>query len=209
MDKQANQNSSAPLIFSNAEFLISAHNPHQLPDDTGAEIAFLGRSNAGKSSTINTLTKQGLARTSKTPGRTQLINVFSLAPNLRLIDLPGYGYANAPKTATKKWQDRTRTYLRNRRSLAGLVLLMDIRRPLQDIDKPWIELCEEIALPCHLVLTKSDKLSKGAAAQTCLNTQRLAQESFIAPLTSQTFSSLKRTGIEALKAWISEKIHEK
>lgn len=194
------------LRFSSAEFIVSAHNLLQLTEDTGAEVAFLGRSNAGKSSALNTLTGRKLARISKTPGRTQLINLFGLSPLARLVDLPGYGYANVPDHLSKKWQARSEQYLRSRRSLKGLVLLMDIRHPLQSSDCQWIRLCETIALPVHMVLTKADKISKGAAAKQVLTTQKQAQADFLAPLSCQSLSSLKQTGRDTLAAWVHERL---
>ena len=140
----------------------------QCPNDDGCEIAFAGRSNAGKSSAINTLTRnKGLARTSKTPGRTQLINFFQLDEGKRLVDLPGYGYAKVPIAMKRKWDKHLAEYLQLRQSLAGLILLMDIRHPLQEFDLQMLNWAAQAGLPVHILLTKSDKLKRGPARMPC------------------------------------------
>jgi GTP-binding protein len=185
--------------YQRARFLVSAARISQLPSDQGSEVAFAGRSNAGKSSAINVLTgNQQLARTSKTPGRTQLINVFELDSQRRLVDLPGYGYAKVSKQIKQQWDALIDEYLRKRQSLAGLILLMDCRHPLKEFDTQLIQWCADAQLPLHILLTKSDKLKRGAAAnslqkvKSCLRTVESSQSSV------QLFSALKRTGTDNL-----------
>ncbi|WP_286264058.1 ribosome biogenesis GTP-binding protein YihA/YsxC [Thalassotalea atypica] len=177
-----------------AKFTISAPDIRRLPADSGVEVAFAGRSNAGKSSALNTLTRQkSLARTSKTPGRTQLINVFEIAPDHRLVDLPGYGFAKVPLEMKKKWQKALGEYLEKRECLKGLVILMDIRHPLKDLDMDLIQWAADSNLPVLALLTKSDKLSQGKASAEVLKVKKA-----LAPLNAdikvQAFSSLKKTG---------------
>lgn len=152
-----------PLSFRSARFQVSAANLSQLPEDAGSEIAFIGRSNAGKSSAINCITDhQGLARTSKTPGRTQLMNSFALDSQHRLVDLPGYGFARVPAEVKKRWQAFIDDYLTHRQSLSGLVLVMDIRHPLKDADQDMLAWALKVDIPVLLLLTKADKLKRGA-----------------------------------------------
>jgi len=149
--------------YQKAVFIKSAAELSQLPQDTGLEVAFAGRSNAGKSTLLNLITRQkGLAKTSKTPGRTRLINIFEFAPNKRLIDLPGYGFAEVPRAVRENWQRTLGFYLQKRMCLRGLVILMDCRHPLKDLDCELITWACESQLDIHLVLTKSDKLSHSA-----------------------------------------------
>lgn len=192
---------SEEISFTKAQFLISAPTVWQCPEDVGREVAFAGRSNAGKSSAINTLTNNSkLARTSKTPGRTQLLNFFSLTENCRLVDLPGYGFAKVPKAMKQAWDRNLAEYLQQRRSLRGLVMLMDIRHPLQEYDWQMIGWATQSAMPVHLLLTKADKLNNGPAKTVLLTVKReLAKAGFGDEVTVQTFSSLKKTGIEQLK----------
>ena len=187
---------SNSIHLSKATFTISAPDIRKLPEDSGIEVAFAGRSNAGKSSALNTLTNQNsLARTSKTPGRTQLINVFEIGDNKRLIDLPGYGFAKVPLEMKKKWQKALGEYLEKRESLKGLVVLMDIRHPLKDLDMDLIQWAADSDLPVLALLTKCDKLSQGKRSAEVLKVKKL-----LAPLNAdikvQAFSSLKRTGAE-------------
>lgn len=189
----------ATLDYRKAAFHVSASRFNQCPADQGSEVAFTGRSNAGKSSAINTLTGQkALARTSKTPGRTQLLNFFSLAPDIYLVDLPGFGYAKVAKSVKHQWQQQLEQYLQKRESLRGLVLLMDIRHPFHDYDQMIINWAVEAGMPLHLLLTKADKLRRGAAASALLQAR---QE--VAPLnaeiTIQLFSSLKGQGVDELQ----------
>ena len=204
--------SNAAVHLSKATFTISAPDIRRLPEDTGIEVAFAGRSNAGKSSALNTLTNQkSLARTSKTPGRTQLINVFEVSDTQRLVDLPGYGFAKVPLEMKKKWQKALGEYLEKRESLKGLVVLMDIRHPLKDLDRNLIEWAAESDLPVLALLTKSDKLSQGKASAEVLKVKKN-----LAPLNAdirvQAFSSLKRTGaVQADKIicdWLSTEAGE-
>ena len=186
------------INFQTAQFLISAPSIKECPSEEGSEVAFAGRSNAGKSSAINALTQsKKLARTSKTPGRTQLINFFSLENDdkKRIVDLPGYGYAKVPLTMKKKWQAHMSAYLYERQCLKGLILLMDIRHPLQEIDSMMINWAVDADMPVHALLTKSDKLSNGAAQRALLNTGATLEREGI-PCTLQTFSALKKTGID-------------
>lgn len=186
------------LDFRKAKFLISApdiaHLDQHLDVDKGIEIAFAGRSNAGKSSALNTLTEQkNLARTSKTPGRTQLINVFEINEHCRLVDLPGYGFAQVPLAMKKKWQQALGEYLQQRDSLAGLVVLMDIRHPLKDLDMQMIEWAVLSDLPVLALLTKADKLSQSARMKT-LNQVRKKMADFDNKVVVEPFSSLKGLG---------------
>jgi GTP-binding protein len=188
---------SSPVIhLSKATFTLSAPDIRRLPEDNGIEVAFAGRSNAGKSSALNTLTNQrGLARVSKTPGRTQLINIFEVAPNRRLVDLPGYGFAKVPIEMKKKWQKALGEYLEKRDCLKGLVILMDIRHPLKDLDMDLIQWAADSDLPILALLTKCDKLSQGKRSAEVLQVKK-ALASLNADITVQAFSSLKYTGLE-------------
>jgi GTP-binding protein len=167
-----------------------------MPPDQGCEVAFAGRSNAGKSSAINTLTNQNsLARTSKTPGRTQMLNFFAINDRNRFVDLPGYGYAKVPEAVKQQWYDLMESYLTSRHSLCGIILVMDVRHPLTDFDWQMIDWCQHRNLPLHVLLTKSDKLTYGAAKNTLLQvTKELKEVNF--PLTVQLFSALKKSGID-------------
>lgn len=185
--------------YSQAKFLKSAARADQLPEDSGFEVAFAGRSNAGKSSALNCLTgSRHLARTSKTPGRTQLINVFTLADeSRRLIDLPGYGYAKVALQVKLDWQKNLAHYLDVRQSLKGVILLMDIRHPLKELDQSMIDWALARRLPVHILLTKADKLNRGPVQNTLLDVRRhyaLMHDL----LTVQAFSSLKKQGVEEL-----------
>ncbi len=189
-------------------FVISAPDIRHLPSDEGIEVAFAGRSNAGKSSALNTLTGQkSLARTSKTPGRTQLINLFQVEEGIRLVDLPGYGYAQVPEEMKRKWQRALGEYLQMRNCLKGLVVLMDIRHPLKDLDQQMIQWAVDVGTPVLVLLTKADKLASGARkAQTSM--VRNEVESFMGDIQVEAFSSLKKIGVDKLTAklntWFSE-----
>src|SRR5574344_3130863 len=152
-----------PGLCQKAQFLISAARVDQCPPDEGLEVAFVGRSNSGKSSALNTLTRASLARTSKTPGRTQLLNFFALDEDRRLVDLPGYGYAKVPIPLKLHWQQHLEAYLSSRESLCGVVLMMDIRHPLTEFDRMMLDWALASRLPIHVLLTKADKLTFGAA----------------------------------------------
>ena len=187
------------IYFNQAKFLISAADPKQFPEDIGSEVAFIGRSNVGKSSTLNVLTHhKNLARVSKTPGRTQLINFFELEETRRLVDLPGYGYAKVPEDVKNHWGELVDSYLRSRNSLKVLVLLMDIRHPLMEFDRTMLEWAAFAHIPVHILLTKADKLSHGAALAVL---QKLQNEfkSFVGQITLQLFSALKLTGRKELE----------
>lgn len=185
--------------YQQAKFLTSAAKVSQLPEDTGIEIAFAGRSNAGKSSALNCLTGvRQLARTSKTPGRTQLINLFTLEDEEhRLVDLPGYGYAKVALQLKHDWQKNLAHYLDVRQSLRGLILLMDIRHPLKDLDKMMIDWATDRDLPVHILLTKADKISRGEAQSTVLQVRK-QYELLDGLVTVQAFSSLKKQGVDEL-----------
>ena len=197
------------INYATARFLKSAPSLEHCPPDSGAEVAFAGRSNAGKSSAINVLTRQGkLARTSKTPGRTQLINFFILGDSeaLRLVDLPGYGFARVPLAQKREWDRHLAEYLEKRRSLRGLVLLMDIRHPLQDYDIQMIHWARSGGLPLHLLLTKADKLKQGPAKAALLQVRKRLQDMGIGDFTVQTFSALKKAGISELETFLNARL---
>ncbi|MDX1587643.1 MAG: ribosome biogenesis GTP-binding protein YihA/YsxC [Oleiphilaceae bacterium] len=203
----------AAIAFNSARFLTSAAALSQCPADTGAEVAFAGRSNAGKSSALNTLTRNGkLARTSKTPGRTRLINFFTLSqPDRRLVDLPGYGYAKVSHSMQEEWRRHLDDYMSRRRSLRGLTLIMDIRHPLTEFDNMMVQWCEHRQLPMLILLTKADKLKKNPAQQQLLKVRQALREF---PMVQQVtaFSSLKQTGLEEARQrigqWLSEPLDE-
>ena len=186
------------LNFREATFLQSASAIENAPDDSGWEVAFAGRSNSGKSSAINTLTEQAkLARTSRTPGRTQLINFFSLTDHQRIVDLPGYGFAKVPLAVKKKWNQQLERYLQHRQSLRGLVMLMDVRHPLTEPDQQMLGWAISATMPVHILLTKADKLKRGPAQNTLLSVQsRLREHEELVRV--QLFSSLKRQGVDVL-----------
>jgi len=187
-------------IYIQAKFINSSPHLKDTPPDQGLEVAFAGRSNAGKSSAINTLTRQNsLARISKTPGRTQMLNFFEINERQRFVDLPGYGYAKVPLEVKKKWHELMETYLTQRKSLCAIILVMDVRHPLTEFDWKMVEWCEHTGLPLHVLLTKADKLAYGASKNTLLQVQReLSHVSF--PVTIQLFSALKKTGIDEVHA---------
>jgi len=196
------------INYQQATFLLSAAALHHLPLDTGAEVAFVGRSNAGKSSALNCITGiKGLARTSKTPGRTQLINLFQLDDQRRLVDLPGYGYAKVSLATKKKWQDLVNRYLTTRQCLKGLVLVMDIRHPLKPMDIQLLDWATDINLPVHILLTKADKLNKDPANRTLIKTkQALCDEAKL--ISVQLFSSQNNFGTEDAHKQLDEWFHE-
>ncbi|WP_430009140.1 ribosome biogenesis GTP-binding protein YihA/YsxC [Methylophaga lonarensis] len=192
-------------LYRHAFYDGSATQLSELPEDNGMEVAFAGRSNAGKSSAINTLTGiNALARTSKTPGRTQMINFFRLDSQRALVDLPGYGYAKVPEKIKLRWQQTLAKYLETRQSLKGLVMLMDSRHPLKEFDLQMLNWAKQASLPVHILLTKSDKLSHGAGKST-LNAVKQQLLKAELPASVQLFSSLKKSGrdqvIEVLDQW--------
>lgn len=191
-------------LYSQAKFVTSAPDIRHLDGDSGTEVAFAGRSNAGKSSALNRLTRQkNLARTSKTPGRTQLINVFEFAPDCRLVDLPGYGYAKVPLAMKEKWQKALGEYLQVRKSLKGLVVLMDIRHPFKDLDQQLIQWAVDGNLPVLALLTKADKLKSGKRKQQELFAQEAAL-AFCGDVTVHAFSSLTGSGLAKVEAKLND-----
>jgi GTP-binding protein len=196
------------INFQQAQFLTSVPEARLAPADSGAEVAFAGRSNAGKSSALNSITAQrSLARTGKTPGRTQQINFFDLGDNRRLVDLPGYGYARVPQSMKERWQHNLAHYLRVRHSLRGLVLLMDCRHPLTEYDRNMLEWCAEVGLPVHVLLTKADKLKRGPASAALLAVRKELADWHV-PASAQLFSALRHTGVdearEIVGRWLSD-----
>lgn len=186
-------------LFRHATFEISAAKPSGLPSSAGAEIAFAGRSNAGKSSAINTLVGHTrLAFVSKTPGRTQLINVFRMKNGAALVDLPGYGFAQVPLAVRLQWQSLLEDYLTRRANLTGLVLIMDSRRPLTELDWKMIGWFGSTGRPIHCLLTKSDKLTRQEQTRTLRET-RDALADYGDRVTVQLFSSLKKTGMDEVE----------
>jgi len=189
--------------YRKAQFLISAGNTTQFPIN-GREVAFAGRSNAGKSSAINTLCdNKGLARTSKTPGRTRLVNFFAMDEERRIVDLPGYGFAKVPIAIKKEWEKLMTHYLSEQQALTGLVVIMDIRHPLNDTDWQMLEWCDHYNLPAHVLLTKADKIKRGAQQNSKLQTIKQLKEAGITA-SVQTFSALKKTGLDELVAKLNK-----
>lgn len=193
------------LPYPQATFLKSAAYLKDLPPDNGIEVAFIGRSNSGKSSALNAITNiKKLAKTSKIPGRTQLINFFTLTEKYRLVDLPGYGYAKVPEEIKHRWQKTLAAYLSERRSLKGLILIMDIRHPLKPLDEEMLYFAEQRSLAVHILLTKSDKLSRLQMEKTLQKTKSLLK-AYSNDISVQTFSATQKTGMEEaqkkLKGW--------
>jgi len=187
--------------FRNASYRLSAHELRQLPVDDGIEVAIAGRSNAGKSSAINTLTDQkSLARTSKTPGRTQQIVIFDLDDTRRIADLPGYGFAKVPLRLKEHWRHVMERYFQTRQCLRGVVLVMDIRHPMREFDQQMLTWCEAAGVPCHILLTKADKLKRGPAQSTLLKVRR----GLPAIASAQVFSSSNKTGLGELVDKLSD-----
>jgi GTP-binding protein len=187
--------------FRIARYVLSAHELKQLPKDEGIEVAIAGRSNAGKSSAINTFTDQkSLARTSKTPGRTQQIVIFELDENRRIADLPGYGYAKVPAKLKAHWRMVMERYFQTRKCLRGVVLVMDIRHPMREFDQQMLAWCESSGIACHILLTKADKLKRGPAQSTLLKLRRDLPDS----ASIQVFSSSKKTGLDELVDKLSD-----
>jgi GTP-binding protein len=185
------------LSFNSARFLQSASKLTNCPPETGVEIAFAGRSNAGKSSAINAITNnKKLARTSKTPGRTQLINFFSLSdPRVRLVDLPGYGYAKVSLDLKEEWGRHLDDYLQNRECLSALVLIMDIRKPMTDFDRMLLDWSHRGAMPTLILLTKSDKFKRGPAKNVYFQVKKELEE-HASILDVVLFSSTARSGVD-------------
>lgn len=191
------------MRLENARFVISVHDPNLLPPDGAPEVAFIGRSNAGKSSAINTLAgRRRLAYVSKTPGRTQLINFFAIDEHGFLVDLPGYGYAGVPLAVREHWNTLVGRYVRERGALGGVIVVMDARHPLTPLDRRLLDWLRPAGRELHVLLTKSDKLSKQAAQRT-LAQARKDLAALYPGGTIQLFSSLKRTGIAEAGARIA------
>lgn len=190
--------------FRQAQFLTSANKISQLPPDEGAEVAFAGRSNAGKSSALNAITdNKGLAKTSKTPGRTQLINFFALDATHHLVDLPGYGFAKVPIAVKNHWQQVLSSYLQSRKCLRGLVLLMDIRHPLKEFDRQMLDWCRAQGMPVHILLTKADKYKRGAASSVLLKVRKALKEEY-PQTTAQLFSAHDKQGLEQARQQLQQ-----
>jgi len=191
------------INFTQARYYLAAHYAHQWPEDRGVEIAFAGRSNVGKSSAINAITNQNkLAKTSKNPGKTRAIVFFNVTGNIRLVDLPGYGYAQVPKTLRIHWQSFIMDYLCNRQCLQALVIPMDIRHPLTDLDWEMLEYCWQTGLAAHVLLTKADKYKRNKAVNTLnsISSQLRSQPK----TTVQLFSALKKTGLAKLEKCLTD-----
>ncbi len=189
------------VLFEHIRYLVSANDSGGFPPDSGREVAFAGRSNAGKSSAINRITnRKGLARTSKTPGRTQLVNFFDMGGDRRLVDLPGYGFARVPDRVRAHWRGLMQSYFDYRQSLAGLVLVVDVRRPLTDFDRQMLEWALSAGCPTRVLLTKADKLSRGAGAASLQKVRRFVGEM----ASAQLFSALKGTGADDAREWLAQ-----
>jgi GTP-binding protein len=183
--------------FPDAKFITSANAPSQFLPDTEREVAVAGRSNAGKSSAINVIVnRRQFARTSKTPGRTQLVNFFELREGHRLVDLPGYGFAKVAESVRQHWGRLLRSYFKERKSLCGLVLVVDIRRQLGDFDRQMLAFAESVEVPVHVLLTKSDKLKRGKAATALLAVKKELGDT----ADVQLFSALKRQGVDEARS---------
>ncbi len=190
------------IFFPEVTFLLSVDTPEQLPPDHGAEVAFAGRSNAGKSSALNAIAgRRTLARTSKTPGRTRLINFFAVNPSCRLVDLPGYGYAKVPASVRERWQESMAVFLNQRRCLRGAIMVVDIRQLLTPLDSQMLTWCQNARLPVHLLLSKSDKLSRGAAARALAAVRKTLDETGMA-VSVQLFSANNREGVSEARTLV-------
>ncbi|KAF1727319.1 MULTISPECIES: ribosome biogenesis GTP-binding protein YihA/YsxC [Pseudoxanthomonas] len=194
---------SNPL--NSASYLLSAHTPRQLPEDGGNEVAFAGRSNAGKSSALNALVNHNrLARVSKTPGRTQQLVFFQVQPERYLVDLPGYGYAKVPQDLQAHWQAFIDRYFRTREALKGLVVVMDIRHPLKDYDRQMLGYAVQRGLPAHALLTKADKLGRGQQAQALQAVKKDLFSSFGDTVSVQTFSAESKQGVDEARLIVGD-----
>lgn len=184
-------------LLNNAEFSLSAARPRDLPADSGHEVAFAGRSNAGKSSTLNKICgRNQLARTSKTPGRTQLINFFQITESARLVDLPGYGFARASQEKQRQWTELLEYYFSHRQSLAGVVLVMDIRHPLRDADRTMLDWCIHYCCNVHILLNKADKLGRSQASARLHQVAKALPNPDKTSVSVQLFSATTGTGLE-------------
>jgi GTP-binding protein len=195
---------AVPNPLARARYLLAAHNARQLPPDGGAEVAFAGRSNAGKSSALNALCQQNaLARVSKTPGRTQQLVFFEVDPGRYLVDLPGYGYAKVPQELQQHWQAFLDGYFGSRMALRGLVVVMDIRHPLKDYDRQMLAYAMQRGLPAHALLTKADKLGRGQQAQALQAVRRELASAFGDSVGVQTFSGESKQGVDEARAVVA------
>ncbi len=191
-------------IYNQANYLKSAPTLDDLPADEGYEVAFIGRSNAGKSSAINVITNiKGLARVSKTPGRTQCMNLFSMDDERSIVDLPGYGYAKVPLTIKQRWEKAINQYLQKRQCLRGLILVMDIRHPLKELDMHLIEWAMACKVPTHVLLTKADKLKNNELKKTLRDVES-ELSGYGDLITTQSFSALQRSGIDEVRAVLDQ-----
>jgi GTP-binding protein len=192
--------------YPEVKFVTSANQVGQLPPDTGAEVSVSGRSNAGKSSAINVITgRKGLARTSKAPGATRLINFFELEPGRRLVDLPGYGFAKVPGSMREHWGELISAYFKRRESLRGAIVVMDVRHPLTANDRDMLAMALSRNVPVHVLLTKADKLGRGAAQQALAGFRRDAGEG----VTAQLFSALNGEGLEEARRMLERMLDER
>lgn len=203
-NNRGNNLANLPAILREPEFILGAAEPSQFPNDELVEVAFAGRSNVGKSSAINAITnRRKLARTSKQPGRTQQINFFSMGESARLVDLPGYGFAQVPLSVKKKWEVTIQEYLAKRENLIVLVLLMDIRHPLTDLDWQMIKWASDAELPTQILLTKADKFKRGRVASSVLGVEK-ALKVLPGQFGVEAFSSQSFLGVNAMRAQLAE-----
>jgi GTP-binding protein len=192
--------------FPDAKFILSAASPDQFPSDRGTEVAVAGRSNAGKSSAINVIVnRRQFARTSKTPGRTQFVNFFELREDRRLVDLPGYGFARVAESVRKNWAALLEAYFLERKSLSGLILVVDARRQLTDFDRQMLALADSVDVPVHVLLTKADKLKKGQAGKALNEVKKELGDA----ASAQLFSALKKQGVEESREMLQSFLNEK
>jgi GTP-binding protein len=192
--------------FPDAKFILSAASPDQFPSDRGTEVAVAGRSNAGKSSAINVIVnRRQFARTSKTPGRTQFVNFFELREDRRLVDLPGYGFARVAESVRKNWAALLEAYFLERKSLSGLILVVDARRQLTDFDRQMLALADSVDVPVHVLLTKADKLKKGQAVRALNEVKKELGDA----ASAQLFSALKKQGVEESREMLQSFLNEK
>lgn len=199
-------NEDLQRYFQSAAFTISAAQLSQCPNSNAAEVAFAGRSNAGKSSAINRITSQKkLARISKTPGRTQLINFFGLRDGPSIVDLPGYGYAKVALKKKLEWQTHLENYLQHREPLVGLILVMDVRHPLQQFDTIMLDWIKSYDIPCHILLTKADKLKRGPAKQSQFQVEKAIADHKHCSV--QLFSALKGDGVDQARQTLFDWLH--
>ncbi len=190
--------------YPEAQFIKSANALNQFVPDDGSEVAVAGRSNSGKSSAINVIVnRRQFARTSKTPGRTQLVNFFSLQEGRRLVDLPGYGFARVSDSMRRHWGELLSEYFKSRESLNGLLLIVDIRRKLTDYDRQMMAFTDEAQLPIHILLTKADKLKRGQVATAVLQVKKEVGDR----ATVQPFSALNRQGEDEARAMLEKFLH--